>query len=516
MMWFNELRVSEDHHIQHWKTEDIIDFEYYRMMDEGVSGKTLEIRDRAVFQGYGKTGAGRQQLFRLWLDTRRKEQVFAFTPGVIAKSVFSFVAILISVAGLIAGSSIAYGTLQYDGSVPVNVSVFLGVLVIPQVILMIALIGLLLVGMFYRKSVTILYRIPTTFVMALCRIAWNTFRKFSHLSAENRDNLQWSAKVFSGLVGQTRGVMSARAFGLVQQFGVFFNLGVLLCSGILLMFSDRAFGWQSSLTNSPHTVAEIAHGIAIPWQWFLDEGVGYPSLEQIEGSRIVLSQDTLPLDSRNLVSWWPFLLLGIVFYGLIPRMAGWIFAVFLEGRSLRDLAFNSVLHNPLWERMHSVALQSAGDVSKQQLRNADVALADEEMISPAKFQLWISNEIKNRYDIELLIQHLKESEKLRIEGLSEYTEGEILIESIDGATSLVLLEGWQAPIQEKLNQLKSMAQSRKLNGQPLYLLLIGKPMKAGWKTVKSEMVEIWRKKVRLLGIGNLHLLKDQVEGTEIS
>ena len=80
-----------------------------------------------------------------------------------------------------------------------------------------------------------------------------------------------------------------------------------------------AFGWQSSLQFSAGQVAEAARCLALPWSWFLQEGLGYPSLEQVQGTQIVLKEGIYNLDTKNLVSWWPFLCMSLVCYGLLPR-----------------------------------------------------------------------------------------------------------------------------------------------------------------------------------------------------
>ena len=507
--------MSGDLKSQRWKTEDVVDFEYFRMKDDGVFGEALEIRDRAIFKDFGKPQADRRELFRYWVRRRRVTHSGGILPSTLVVPVFSTVAILLMLAGLISGGSAAYATLQYDGSVPVNVSIFWGILIVPQMALMIALLLVALIGVLFPGFMPALYRGPTSLLMAISRWLWGWFLKIRKVSAENRDDIRWSIRVFSELVRQHRGIAAARAFALIQRFGVFFNIGILLTSGLLLMFTDRAFGWQSSLTDSPRTVSSIVKMVAAPWRELLGEGIGYPSPGQIEGSRIILRENGQLLDSHDLTAWWPFLLLGIVFYGLIPRMLAWAFAGFLETRSLHNTRFRSFLYNPLWERMHSVTLQSSGDKAAASVVESELSMPVEDTFTADQFHVWIPEEIRSRYPYEELSRHLEKSGHGSISGLSECKGNRDDLPSVTGSNPLLLVEGWLPPIQEKLDQLKSIAQSVEPNDQSLYLLLIGKPTNRGWKAMKPEMLEIWRKKVKLLGIENLRLLKNPVEGAEL-
>ena len=97
------------------------------------------------------------------------------------------------------------------------------------------------------------------------------------------------------------------AFILVQMGGIGFNLGVLGATLSKVVFSDMAFAWQSTLQLSPELVAELVRWIALPWSWIVPQA--YPSLEQIQGSQMVLKEGVAHLATANLVAWWPFPLL---------------------------------------------------------------------------------------------------------------------------------------------------------------------------------------------------------------
>ncbi len=104
---------------------------------------------------------------------------------------------------------------------------------------------------------------------------------------------------------------------LTCVFSLAFSLGTLGTTFFRVMVSDMAFGWQSTLLTSSNTVHDLVSAMAWPWAGWLPAGLAYPGIEQIEGSRIILKEGISVLTTGDLVSWWPFLCLGIVFYALI-------------------------------------------------------------------------------------------------------------------------------------------------------------------------------------------------------
>lgn len=498
--------------MRNWTTEDIVRFESYRLLDEGSDGEALEVRDRAFYQGLSEPDLARNPLFRTWLDFRLKNEPFKVDPGGVLKWVFFIMGWLLSLGGVIAGTLITYATLRYDGSVPVNISVFLGIVIVPQIFLLFLLMFLLAVSVFSRSAGERLYRLPIAFVSLSVRLIWDWLMKIRSIPAKDRDHLNCGTHAFHDIFKQYQSLMSVRTFAYMQRFGVFFNIGVILCSGALLMFSDRAFGWQSSLTDSPEMVAGIVRVIATPWHAWWGEGIGSPSVEQIQGSYIVLRDEWAELDNKNLVSWWPFLLLSVCFYGLLPRIAGWGLSSIWERRSVRTVGFHSIHYNPLWERMHSISLESVGNEAVPGKKEMGTLSHAEDSYSAKDYQLWISQEMKSRYDSYALLAWAKDYGNLPVEGISEYGDWKEFVLQLNKLPPIMLLEGWQPPIQEKLDDLKVLAQSDGLAAREIFILLLGKPSTTGaCRALPPEMHEVWKNKLRLLGIPNFHLLPNQGE-----
>lgn len=104
----------------------------------------------------------------------------------------------------------------------------------------------------------------------------------------------------------------------INRLWIFFALGILLVFLLMLMFSDLAFGWSSTLITQPEKVASITQIISLPWQAFWPQAVpDFHLIEQTRFARIEINTGDFQVASR----WWPFLLASLLFYNILPRIA---------------------------------------------------------------------------------------------------------------------------------------------------------------------------------------------------
>jgi hypothetical protein len=146
-----------------------------------------------------------------------------------------------------------------------------------------------------------------------------------------------------------------------QLFGIGFNVGAILATISLEWFTDLAFGWGSALNVQPGTIHGLAHIIALPWSWLFGEGIGVPTLEQVEGTRISLKDPLFILNAEHLRSWRWFLVLAVFTYGLLPRLVMLGLSALTERRTLARLPFTHQRTQALYARMITPQLETAGD-----------------------------------------------------------------------------------------------------------------------------------------------------------
>jgi hypothetical protein len=106
-----------------------------------------------------------------------------------------------------------------------------------------------------------------------------------------------------------------------QWLAVGFFVGVLVIAWLLVVFTDLAFGWSTTLQVDTTDVAGWFSALASPWAAWLP--VAAPNLELVEASRFYRLESAGMSATRvvQLGQWWPFVLMAIITYGLLPRLA---------------------------------------------------------------------------------------------------------------------------------------------------------------------------------------------------
>jgi hypothetical protein len=114
-----------------------------------------------------------------------------------------------------------------------------------------------------------------------------------------------------------------------------FSLGVLTGTVIKVAASDLAFGWQTTLNAGPEYIYKIVQALSLPWSWFVPSSIAAPSLEQIEGTKIILKEKMAFLETADMISWWPFLCFSVLFYAVIPRFFIMVFSYLFYKKTLK-------------------------------------------------------------------------------------------------------------------------------------------------------------------------------------
>lgn len=296
------------------RLKDIIDLDYFITMDSSDSEDDIRsrtARDRMIYNKCSDEFKTDKSLLLDWLAFRKEEYYqekgkdkLALLPGTIFSLAYKWIAWALLLSGGIAGISLAYSFLAYHGTRPVNVAVFIAFFVVFQVILIfftLVFLGQRLAGGKNQKKT---FRIP----MVHSLVAGLFF------------NL--SAKIFKKSPGviEYKDMFFWPIFILTSLFAFGFSAGSLGITFFRVIVSDMAFGWQSTLMTTSKGIHDLVSFMALPWSWFVPLGFAHPDLAQIEGSRIILKEGIMVLATKDLVSWWPFICLSILFYAVIPRL----------------------------------------------------------------------------------------------------------------------------------------------------------------------------------------------------
>ncbi|MEA3412656.1 MAG: DUF2868 domain-containing protein [Pseudomonadota bacterium] len=363
-----------------WSVADLIDYETFLNADERKvrespdARREIAKRDRALYlEGAGEaipapefhTPAHRRETLHAWLDGRRRGaggQERHDLPGETFTRSLRMAGLLAILAGLGAGTGITAALLRYDGETPVNVSWYVFVLVLPQLAMALA------------AAVIWLLRRSASLGRALEDLSWGLRLVRSLVAGLSR---RFQARVPQNAREDTlaRGGVAASRSTLyqpvstwtflvpLQAFGVAFNVAVIVTTVALLWFSDRAFGWQSTLDVPDQTVYSIVRTIALPWRPIAGEGRGYPGPEQVKGSRIYLNAKKEAYDPAHLRSWRWFLVLSVSVYGLLPRLALLAISLAARRRALAGLSFRDARSQALYRRLVTPSLDASARAS---------------------------------------------------------------------------------------------------------------------------------------------------------
>ena len=306
-----------------WTLRDLVDFEVLSGR-EGEMSAADENRIRAAVKGLQGAEARRVGM-KAWLDERRKGG--GEFPGEVWAGGRFLAGALVAVAMFLSGAGVMTGMLDRDRMVfhvPMVVGVSLG---LPLLILLAGFLAFLFRGKF-SKGLGFVPRVLGWIVGKL-----------------SGGNMEWwkQLRLEGGRAWEALGWNLVR---LTQVGAVMFSAGMM--AGLLgcIWFLEVGFYWESTTPDwMAARLHEVCGFLASPWGWAWDDGV--VSSSEIEQTRWS-GEGVLAGRMESAATWYPFLFAAIPFWGMLPRLLLWVFAVFSERRALAALDFQAKRHRELW------------------------------------------------------------------------------------------------------------------------------------------------------------------------
>jgi hypothetical protein len=322
--------------------EDAIDIPLWLEADRLTPHAERSRRDRGI--GLKLQSRDRLQRVRGWWHTLAPNEPGA---GAHLERMRAAVAAIMALLGAVLGTSVALAAFQYDGSQPVNVVRLIALLVVvPTLFLVVSL--LLLPG-----RVPVLRGLQDLIApLNPGALALAVFRRLARSSPELASTFDWRAGRSS-----TARFAKWQLMRWSQVAAVGFNVAALATAALLVTFTDLAFRWSTTLDPDPQFVTRIVHAIAWPWHAFLPSAV--PSADLIAESQFFRLDSGAVATGRALAGWWPFTLLTIVTYGLIPRLVLFAIAGARLRAAERALLLDDARVTALLDRMASPAVETA-------------------------------------------------------------------------------------------------------------------------------------------------------------
>lgn len=412
----------------------------------------------------------RSEVLRCWLNEQQRQHP---EPTRTAQRLVQIERILrLIVFGLLffSGVGAALGLLHYEGDRLINVSLYLGTLVFGQ-------LGLLLLLFFSRAL--------------LRRSAGSMYDKilFHFFEGKTREN---------GPMEPMRSLpaWSARTFASMQLAGAGFNLGVLSATAIKGLTSDLAFGWATTLDLGAEHMARLTSALAAPWG-----GAFSPTPEQIAASRIVLKEGLELVDPRAAAAWWPFLLLCVLVYGLLPRLVLAIAGEIQFRLKLRKARLDDPACERLYLRLTRKSLQFQAMDPTEAITTVSPEPLGEAIRPLGAVHVMMSPEI------EMKVPALSKA----VEGLLEIpvatvSEFPALPETVPQGGVVLMQELWQPPLEESLYRLRELRETLPPNTD-ITLVGLGYPEEGRVFTAPDTTdVQVWHHALARLSDPHLQLV----------
>jgi hypothetical protein len=342
----------------------------------------------------------------------------------------------------------------------------------------------------------------------------------SRLFRKGRDSLEYTAALFRMKNREFQGLFFWPVFILTSVFAFCFTLGALGGTFFRVIVSDMAFGWQSTLMTTSQSVYDLVSRTALPWSWFMPETLAHPSLAQIEGSRIILKEGIAVLATRDLVSWWPFLCLGILFYAVLPRGALLVTGLLAQHHVLRRFDPDRPIFRQLLIRMQSRNLDIESPKGFPEIRSSALAPIHREELQagqnpalagdstqaagiPVQSVLILAPQtVYSDAAMEKIESHMRAGLFLDVReritaGFDPDRDREIFVRIKNSSVDQVVLvyEVWQPPIRGLLYYIRSL-KSVMPEKMQLWILLTGGAGPENLGVEKSDVnFETWKKAV---------------------
>ena len=286
--------------------------------DAGGDPAELRRRDRTIGRDLSARADDATARVAAWLDVRRAGGP---SDGERARAAQRVLRILLGGAGAVLGAATAFAVFAYDGSRPVNVMHVLAVFAGLQLGLLSAT-AVLMLPEAWRRGVpglaatqdVLRLASPGRWLPALRRVLLPAQREALDRAiglAQRHQRLYGDVQKWALLVAS-------------QIFAVSFHTAALAVAALLVVFSDLAFGWSTTLTSEAHRLHRITAWLAVPWARWLPDAV--PPYALIDQSQYFRGAGGFTGAAPRSAAWWPFLLACMACYGLAPRLALLAFA----------------------------------------------------------------------------------------------------------------------------------------------------------------------------------------------
>ncbi len=430
--------------------------------------------------------------------------------------------VLIALAAILVGWAATLGAFYFDGSGRVNAVAVLAVLVLVPALMLLPFLVANLPAQIGR-------RLPGAGAFGAIVRGLSPGRLGAWLwriLARDRDDPMELMTARAGAHQRLyAGVQTWAFLRWSQWFAAWFQFTALTASLVLVVFTDLAFGWSTTLTSGdPLLDAQRVHRVttlmATPWSWLAP--TAQPSLALIEESRFfrAASETVSSLQAARLGGWWTFVVLTIAVYGLVPRLLTYIIA----RARLRVAARATVMTSPgfsgVLRRLHRLRIETVAPVPE----GPDGDEGKPAPFEPVARKVGAAVRALINWSAVPVSSHLLDATfpgvpRFTAGGGASVAEDEALVRQL-GANDdpgrgdvLVLVKGWEPPLMEFIDFVQALRRSIDSAAAEIVVLPVGLDHDERLGPATPEQLRVWRSKLSRVGDPSLRVAAHQQEVT---
>jgi hypothetical protein len=400
-------------------------------------------------------------------------------------------ALALCAAGCVLGASAATGALSFQPRGRINVVAVLLLLVgVPAIFLGLSLLNSLPSGL--RRRLPWLGSEPEGGRLQPARWA---LRALPQPTRERLDAAWGRGQAWERLTAPLRRWLLLSAS---QAAAVAFQLGALSAALALVVFSDLSFGWSTTLEVDAQALQRVTDLLSAPWAALWP--AARPSPELIEASRfyrIAQGPDpTVPLATYG--RWWPFVLMTLAVYGLLPRLAFLAVARARLRRALRRAFLEAPGSARALDRLESPLLESAGVHTDAGAGRGGVVAAGADTTEPLPARAVVVSWAEARAAAATASPLVDAVERFEAGGPHSPEEDSEVARragaraASSGAPVVLLVRGFEPPLAEVFDFLRELRNAVG-SGQPLFVAPLGggSVERAAWRQRVAAAGDPW-------------------------
>jgi hypothetical protein len=380
---------------------------------------------------------------------------------------------IVGIISFIVGFFVGLGLLSYNGQAPVNIIYYLLIaMILPMFSMSISLFT-----MFTHGGVA-------NFFAMLFPLHWIE-RIVSHLPFQNK-------------LGSFRPPFSFEFskwlfMERLHLFSMLFSIGLLLSLILMVIATDIAFGWSTTLQISPESFHSFLATIGIFWKDIFPSAI--PSIDLVEMSHYFRLGDKLDIsmvhNADKLGAWWKFLAMTTVVYAIGLRFLFWLFSKNMLQKQLRRefLSLDGVgkiLREFKTPFVSTQAPKAEKHLKIEEKKPEKVISVDEKLYESILGWNFSADEIALANDA----RGIKALTIWAVGGTNTYAQDMQIVKNMSGIIFLYV-KSWEPPTMDFIDLLEMLVENKKVKKIQIYPLgTIGK----GYKNSEAD-VEVWIKKI---------------------